>query len=209
MPTTRDLAHNPGMCPGWESNQRPFGLQAGAQSTEPHQPWLKSVFLRRCKIPELGSDKTETRIQLFCLHSTVLALSWEQLAKFNRNGCVVLFLMDSNSDRISCFLGFMHFSFIFAIKTSYAYFLFYLKERVQDDSLFWCFLVPILLSSTLLLKGKKAGGEWERCQVIKLLIHVFVRLCDYLVLHLAVRGDSLLKYHRKSQLMPYCSLLYF
>ena len=33
-----DLAHNPGMCPDWESNQRPFGLQAGAQSTEPHQP---------------------------------------------------------------------------------------------------------------------------------------------------------------------------
>ena len=35
---TRDLAHNLGMHPGWELNQRPFGLQAGAQSTEPHQP---------------------------------------------------------------------------------------------------------------------------------------------------------------------------
>ena len=22
-----DLAHNPGMCPDWESNQQPFGLQ--------------------------------------------------------------------------------------------------------------------------------------------------------------------------------------
>ena len=33
-----DLAHNPGVCPDWESNQRPFGLQAGTQSTEPHQP---------------------------------------------------------------------------------------------------------------------------------------------------------------------------
>ena len=40
-PPTRDLAHNPGMCPDWESNQRPFCLQAGTQSTEPHQPgWL-------------------------------------------------------------------------------------------------------------------------------------------------------------------------
>ena len=27
-PSTEDLAHNPGMCPDWESNQWPFGLQA-------------------------------------------------------------------------------------------------------------------------------------------------------------------------------------
>ena len=32
------LAHNPGMCPEWESNRRPFGSQASVQSTEPHQP---------------------------------------------------------------------------------------------------------------------------------------------------------------------------
>ena len=38
VPTTEDLAHNPGMCPDWESNQWPFGLQSGTQSTEPHQP---------------------------------------------------------------------------------------------------------------------------------------------------------------------------
>ena len=37
-PPTGDLAHNPGMCPDWESNQRPFGSQASTQSTEPHQP---------------------------------------------------------------------------------------------------------------------------------------------------------------------------
>ena len=35
---TRDPALNPGMCPNWESNQQPFGSQANAQSTEPHQP---------------------------------------------------------------------------------------------------------------------------------------------------------------------------
>ena len=39
-PPTRDLACNPGMCPDWDSNQRPFALQSGAQSTEPHKPGL-------------------------------------------------------------------------------------------------------------------------------------------------------------------------
>ena len=42
-PPTRDLAHNPGTCPDWESNQQPFGSQAGAQSTEPPQPGRASV----------------------------------------------------------------------------------------------------------------------------------------------------------------------
>ena len=37
-PPTEDPARNPGMCPNWESNLRPFGLQASAQPTEPHQP---------------------------------------------------------------------------------------------------------------------------------------------------------------------------
>ena len=40
MLPTGDPAHNPGVCPDWESNQQPFGLQAGAQSTELQQPWL-------------------------------------------------------------------------------------------------------------------------------------------------------------------------
>ena len=38
VPPSGDLARNPGMCPDWELNWRPFGLQAGAQSTELHQP---------------------------------------------------------------------------------------------------------------------------------------------------------------------------
>ena len=40
MPSAGDLAHNPGMCPDWELNQWPFGLEADAQSTEPYQPGL-------------------------------------------------------------------------------------------------------------------------------------------------------------------------
>ena len=37
MSPTGELAHNPGMCPDWELNLRPFGMKASAQSTEPHQ----------------------------------------------------------------------------------------------------------------------------------------------------------------------------
>ena len=35
MPLTGDLAC---MCPDWESNEQPFALQTGTQSTKPHQP---------------------------------------------------------------------------------------------------------------------------------------------------------------------------
>ena len=38
VPPTGDPACNSGMCPDWESNQQPFGLQAGTQSTELYQP---------------------------------------------------------------------------------------------------------------------------------------------------------------------------
>ena len=37
-PLPGDLAHSPGMCPEQESKQQTFCAQAGAQSTEPHQP---------------------------------------------------------------------------------------------------------------------------------------------------------------------------
>ena len=42
VPPTGELAHNPGMCPDWESNRQPFGLQVGAQLTEPHKPELEA-----------------------------------------------------------------------------------------------------------------------------------------------------------------------
>ena len=37
MVPTGDLAHNPGMCPDWESHWRPLGLWGNVQPTEPHQ----------------------------------------------------------------------------------------------------------------------------------------------------------------------------
>ena len=36
-PPSGGLACNPGMCPDWELNLHPGVLQAGTQSTEPHQ----------------------------------------------------------------------------------------------------------------------------------------------------------------------------
>ena len=44
MHLIEDLAHNPGMCPDWESNQRPFGSQTLTQSPEPQQPGLFFKF---------------------------------------------------------------------------------------------------------------------------------------------------------------------
>ena len=43
-PPTGNLACNPSMCPDWESNQPPFGWEAGAQSTEPHQLGFTVIF---------------------------------------------------------------------------------------------------------------------------------------------------------------------
>ena len=41
------LAHNPGMCPDWESNPQPFHLLASTQSTEPHQPGIYKSLRHR------------------------------------------------------------------------------------------------------------------------------------------------------------------
>ena len=51
-PPTGDLACNPGMCPDWELNQRLFGSQACAQSTELHQPGHHIHFCHSS--PKLG-----------------------------------------------------------------------------------------------------------------------------------------------------------
>ena len=51
-PPTGELACNPDTCPDWESNQRPFGSQASAQSTEPHQSGPMLNVLRCHSISE-------------------------------------------------------------------------------------------------------------------------------------------------------------
>lgn len=51
--------------------------------------------------------------------------------------------------------------------------LFCLKERALSDS-------PLIFFS--LLKGKRASGKWERCQLVKLLIRVYKTVMMTLVL---------------------------
>ena len=45
-----ELAGNPGMCPDWELDRQPFGLQAHTQPTELHHPGLWSPFFRVGKL---------------------------------------------------------------------------------------------------------------------------------------------------------------
>ena len=47
MSPTWDPTCNSGMCPDWDSNQRPLGSQSGIQSTESHQPGCSDVFVSR------------------------------------------------------------------------------------------------------------------------------------------------------------------
>ena len=51
VPPVGDLACYPGMCPDWELNQWPFGLQARAECSELHQPGLL-YFLLACSVSE-------------------------------------------------------------------------------------------------------------------------------------------------------------
>ena len=46
---------NAAICPNWESNQRPFGSQAGAQCTKPHQPGHKSNAVIQIYLCEINT----------------------------------------------------------------------------------------------------------------------------------------------------------
>ena len=52
-----DQAHNPGLCPDWESSRRPFGSQAGTQSSEPHQPGPINPFYNLVSLWYLGPQR--------------------------------------------------------------------------------------------------------------------------------------------------------
>ena len=79
-PLTGDLACNPGMCPDQESNQPPFGLQAGTQSTEPHQPGLNVRFLDVIRFSERKSISKSSKFGknfiLFCTGDSSCTLAY-------------------------------------------------------------------------------------------------------------------------------------
>ena len=54
VPPTGDLARNPGMCPDWESNQRPFGSHTDTKSIELHQPGLNRKFEAKWGVLYMG-----------------------------------------------------------------------------------------------------------------------------------------------------------
>ena len=50
------------MCPDWESNRRPFGSQAGTQSTDPHQPEPFLIFFKcTFKIPSCKQHREQSQ----------------------------------------------------------------------------------------------------------------------------------------------------
>ena len=82
--STRDLAHNAGMCPDWELNQQPLGSQVGPQSTESHQPGLSKELLREwffgcflCSIFCRLYEKVSSGDCFFLVHLlSLFALCW-------------------------------------------------------------------------------------------------------------------------------------
>ena len=68
-PRTGDLVCNPGMCPNWELNWGPFGLQARTQSTEPHQQGSMNILSGTCG---LCSKTLDGAFFIIMLHHTAL-----------------------------------------------------------------------------------------------------------------------------------------
>ena len=81
-PATGDLAHNPGMCPNWELNRRSFGLQTGAQSTEPHQPGTFPSNFDLQLDESLAAEPTDTEGWLYFID--------ELLGSFQYEGVIVI-----------------------------------------------------------------------------------------------------------------------
>ena len=77
-PRPGDLAHNPDMCPDWEPNRLPFGLQACAQSTKPHEPGPRVIF----EVPgEIFRYKYPVYNCKIAKESGVEPVAWEILCK--------------------------------------------------------------------------------------------------------------------------------
>ena len=101
MSPTGDLARNPGMCPDWESNWRPFGSQASIQSTEPHQPghhgqmfWYNSWRY----------EKMQNRTKQVANHcsSSYCLYKWPQVSHYLLDSCLHPFNSEPLLKRTLC-----------------------------------------------------------------------------------------------------------
>ena len=70
-PPTGNLARNPSMCPDWELNRQPFGLQASPQSTEPQHPGLiLNLLILFTYIYKITISVLHSHITLYnCIHT--------------------------------------------------------------------------------------------------------------------------------------------
>ena len=55
------------MCPDWELNQRPFGSEAGNQSTGPHHPGLFFDFLKKVQVRRSKFEPKKNTAILFSM----------------------------------------------------------------------------------------------------------------------------------------------
>ena len=61
VPPTEYLARNQDMCPDWELNWQSFGLQAGTQSTESHQPGVNTFLKIYMYFLERGEEREKEK----------------------------------------------------------------------------------------------------------------------------------------------------
>ena len=70
--------------PAWESNQRPFGLQAAAQSTEPHQPGPRQFLLIEAAVV-IGNDLVRPCTHT-CVHASIISSFLLRLPRWVSSG---------------------------------------------------------------------------------------------------------------------------
>ena len=65
------------VCPDWELNQQPFGSQASAQYTEPHQPGQHEIFLRTQKRTNYKMGGQVSALTHMC--TQIIPLQWSHI----------------------------------------------------------------------------------------------------------------------------------
>ena len=98
-PCAGDLAQNPGMCPDWELNRQPFGLQASTQSTEAHQPEHKNCSFTSL-LMNVRLDSYQT-LRVTVVPTVGTLLCWDlRSIKMNKTWSYLLGTKDQTGERV-------------------------------------------------------------------------------------------------------------